>query len=159
MIYLQKIKRIPGYPDYGCDEDGNVYSFKLNKLTQLKPCVRVHSYLGVGLSKNKKRKSWNVHQLVAMTFLKDFSLKGLEVDHIDRNPQNNKVSNLRMVTKRKNQENRIGKGYTWNKNAKKWVAKIVVNGVANHLGYFDKEEDARAAYIQAKKIYHNITNI
>ena len=64
-----------------------------------------------------------------------------------------------MISKRGNQQNRIGKGYTWHKKSQKWVAKIVVNGVAKHLGLFDKEEDAHQAYLQAKKIYHNIKNI
>jgi hypothetical protein len=37
MIYLQKIKRHPKYTDYGCDQDGNVYSFKSKNILRLKP--------------------------------------------------------------------------------------------------------------------------
>ena len=32
----------------------------------------------------------------------------------------------------------------------------MVKGKNKHLGYFDLEEDARQAYLEAKKIYHTI---
>ena len=44
---------------------------------------------------------------------------------------------------------KIRKGYTWNKINKKWMAKIKIDGKQKYLGSFEKEEDARNAYINA----------
>jgi len=76
------------------------------------------------------------------------------IDHIDRNPLNNSIENLRVVTHAQNQWNRDGKGYCFNKARGKYVAYIYVDWKPKHLGYFVNEEDARQAYLEAKKIYH-----
>ena len=49
------------------------------------------------------------------------------------------------------------KGYTFNKNKKKWQAQIRLNGKKKTLGYFDNETDAHKAYLRAK-ILHIIIN-
>ena len=86
-----------------------------------------------------------------------------QVDHIDNKgdlPKNqyNNIENLRVVTQQENHFNRNCKGYYWNKNSQKWRARIMLNGKEKHLKYFDLEEDARNAYLAAKKIYHIIPN-
>lgn len=43
------------------------------------------------------------------------------------------------------------KGLTWLPNAKRWWARITVNGEQKHLGYFANKADAIEAYNQAKK--------
>lgn len=48
------------------------------------------------------------------------------------------------------------KGYHWHKPNKKYVAQIRLNGELIHLGYFYTAEEARNAYLKAKKIYHKI---
>jgi hypothetical protein len=76
------------------------------------------------------------------------------VDHIDRDKSNNHISNFRPATSQENNFNTDAKGYSWHKRAKKWQAQIQLNRKSIHLGYFDKEEDARNAYLKAKAIYH-----
>ena len=77
------------------------------------------------------------------------------IDHRDCNKQNNNLNNLRIATHQQNTWNRKNtKGYCWNKWSKKWNALIRVNGKQRHLGYFDIEEEARLAYLTAKKIHH-----
>ena len=49
-----------------------------------------------------------------------------------------------------------GKGYFWNKQKQKWQAYILVRYKGVHLGFFDTENEARKAYIEAKKKYHNV---
>lgn len=82
-------------------------------------------------------------------------IDGLEVDHIDGNPMNNRKSNLRFVTKAQNQMNRTAivatsgfKGVCPNK--KGWIAKIkkTVNGVCKTfcLGTYPTKEQAAAVY-------------
>jgi len=77
-------------------------------------------------------------------------------DHIDRNPLNNRMSNLRVVDVVGNLRNHSGRshntsgsnGVDYYKAYNKWRARIGVNGVSIHLGYFDKTEGA----IKARKL-------
>ncbi len=80
--------------------------------------------------------------------------EGFEIDHIDTNPLNNKVENLRVATRSDNvrniktpSHNTSGvKGVYWNKDAKKWCAQIGVEGKRKFIGYFSNIEDAAIAY-------------
>ena len=78
------------------------------------------------------------------------------IDHINRDKKDNRILNLRNATLQQNQFNKSAKGYSYNKRAKKYQAMIKVNYIPIHLGYFLKEDDARQAYLDAKKIYHVI---
>lgn len=73
--------------------------------------------------------------------------EGEEVDHINRNPLDNRRKNLRIVTRSQNNRNRGGKGYSFHKKRKKWEAQICINRKIKHLGYFSTEIDARKAYL------------
>ncbi len=79
----------------------------------------------------------------------------MEVDHIDRNPKNNKLENLRLVTRQQNSINKLDhalKGVHYRKDRNKFSAQIKVNGIKTHLGNFDTAEEARAAYLSARKL-------
>jgi hypothetical protein len=78
------------------------------------------------------------------------------IDHIDRNKTNNRIINLRNVNLQINQFNRVCKGYRFHKRDKVWTAHISLNSKQKHLGSFKTEEEARQAYLNAKKIYHKI---
>jgi hypothetical protein len=82
--------------------------------------------------------------------------KGMVVDHIDRNSLNNQRSNLRLVTPQENAFNTNAKGYWWNKRSNKWQAGIRINYKPIHLGYFNTEAEASAAYQEAKLRYHKL---
>jgi hypothetical protein len=80
-----------------------------------------------------------------------------QIDHKDGDRTNNKIDNLREVTHRQNTLNKVKvKGYYFNKNRKKYVAEIGVDYKRIYLGYFNTEQEARQAYLDAKKIYHII---
>ena len=79
------------------------------------------------------------------------------IDHKDHNKQNNLITNLRLGTNSLNQQHRhekYVKGYSWAKDTKKWQASIRINNKLIYLGQFEKEEDARQAYLKAKELYH-----
>jgi len=78
------------------------------------------------------------------------------IDHIDRDKLNNNVDNLRVVSQQQNMFNKNGKGYYCHNKSNKWHAQISVNGKKKHIGYFDVEQEARNAYLAAKKNYHII---
>jgi len=100
------------------------------------------------------------HRIIAFCFLGLENIVGESgaddcIDHINGNKLDNRVANLQVTTQQGNSHNRTrAKGYTWNKHAKKWTAQICVNKKKIHLGYYDTEEDAHQAYLNAKPIYH-----
>jgi hypothetical protein len=77
-----------------------------------------------------------------------------EVDHIDGNPWNNAISNLREVSHSTNMFNREG----WGKLPKgvaqhssgRYRSQIGLNGHVIGLGTFDTIEEAHDAYLRAK---------
>ena len=85
-----------------------------------------------------------------------------EVDHIDRNPSNNRISNLRLVTSEGNSRNTsarknassIYKGVYWSKARSKWVSQFNCKDFRKHLGYFDDEYEAYLARLAAEQAYY-----
>jgi len=82
-----------------------------------------------------------------------------EIDHINGNRSDNRWSNLRVVTRNQNMQNKnptsgstskyLGVG--WHKASASWVAQIACNGRKIHIGCFKTESDAAMAY-DAEKI-------
>jgi hypothetical protein len=78
-----------------------------------------------------------------------------DVDHINHETLDNRKENLRIVTKRQNQQNRRKPksskypGVSWSASAKRWRAFILTNGVRKFLGNFKVERDAAVAYEHA----------
>lgn len=100
-----------GYPDYSVDTEGNVYSHKFyGKWTKLKPTICKRGYYVVSLCANSKVIHKYVHQLVGLAFIPNPENKS-EIDHKDRNPLNNDVSNLRWVTHGENNNNENTRKY------------------------------------------------
>jgi len=144
------IKDIPGYEgNYAACDSGKIWSHKTNKF--LAETDAGKGYLNVHIGCATKY----VHRLIAKTFLPNYS-EDLDVDHIDKNRSNNNISNLQMLTHADNMKRKTGKGYTWLAARAKWMAYIKKDKKFKYLGLFDKEEDAKAAYLAAKALYHNI---
>jgi hypothetical protein len=70
-----------------------------------KLCIRPNGYHQVELWEDGKEKKYYVHRLV-LTLFKGECPNGYECDHIDRNPSNNHIDNLRWVTRYENSMNR-----------------------------------------------------
>jgi hypothetical protein len=85
----------------------------------------------------------------------------LQIDHIDRNPSNNSISNLRLASHSQNQRNiniysgNISGviGVYFHKIKKKWVSQIKINGENIYLGTFINKQDAINARISAEDRY------
>ena len=87
----------------------------------------------------------------------------LEIDHINGNRLDNRISNLRQLTGGQNKQNSIVArkrnasgliGASWHSSRNKWRSSIQVNGKATHLGYFNTADDAHACYLKAKAVMH-----
>lgn len=83
-----------------------------------------------------------------------------EIDHIDGDPLNNRIANLRDVPPSINMWNqhRVRKnntsGYTgvsWHKATQRYRATIRMSWRTYHIGYFGTPEEARDAYLDAKR--------
>lgn len=84
----------------------------------LKPILQKRvGYFTVTLYKEHEAKIYWIHRLVAMAFLPNPDNKR-EVDHIDTNPKNNNVENLRWATRKENCNNERTRRHIseWQKN-------------------------------------------
>lgn len=84
---------------------------------------------------------------------------GLMIDHIDLDKSNNRLDNLRLITKSGNAQNRRCRGCFWDARTNKWRAQIKIGGKSKHLGFFVEEQDARIAYLEAKRVLHPMASI
>jgi hypothetical protein len=78
------------------------------------------------------------------------------IDHINGIRNDNRICNLREVTAQGNQHNRLCKGYTYCKKTNKYRTQITLGYKAINIGRFNTEQEARQAYLDAKKKYHMI---
>lgn len=111
---------IPGYEGlYLITRDGEIYN-NCGKKRKLR--YDGYGYLRLDLSKNNIRKTYRLHRLLALTFIKN-SYNYPCVDHKDGNIKNNNLNNLRWTTYRGNSSNRILKG-SIQKNRNKYYVRI-----------------------------------
>ena len=149
------MRKVKGYDDYWVKPNGDIISTKGKTEKILKSADDGKGYRKVVLSNKGKRRCLFVHRLVAEAYLDDWNPK-LQVDHIDRDKLNNNVTNLRMVTQSENNFNTDAKGYYYNKQKKRYMASIKAYGEYIYLGVYETEEEARKAYLDAKKRIHVI---
>ena len=89
------------------------------------------------------------------------STDNLEIDHINRNPKDNRKSNLRIVESYKNSVNKkIREGSTsgiigvnWDKNRSKWMVRISYKNKTTTLGRFDNKNEAIKTRLKAELEY------
>lgn len=104
-------KDVVGYEGlYQVSNFGRVRSKRVNRheggvmVTKIKK----NGYITIMLNVNHKRISKSVHRMVAEAFIPNPENKP-QIDHIDGNPQNNNVTNLRWATAKENMNNPITK--------------------------------------------------
>lgn len=97
---METFKPIEGWSWYEISNLGNVRSVWSQRFR--KSSIHKHGYMNVRLcSEGGEQRGFYVHRLVAKAFIPN-PLNLPDVDHIDGNPRNNCVQNLRWVTHRQN---------------------------------------------------------
>lgn len=78
-----------------------------------------------------------------------------EIDHINRNRADNRIENLRDVSRHVNAANRPDAasmtGTSWHPDKRKWKAKIQNQNKFIHIGYFNTQIEAHEAYLRARR--------
>lgn len=78
----------------------------------------------------------------------------MDIDHLNGNPGDNRLENLRHVSRSDNLLNKyVASGVYWAKRDKVWVASMQVNGLKFHIGQHKLKIVAEAMYRQAKQAY------
>lgn len=85
-----------------------------------------------------------------------------QIDHINGDRLDNRISNLRVASRSENGQNRGIQanntsgyvGVSWHKANAMWWAGIKLNGKRKSLGYFHDPAEASAAYLDAKRRMH-----
>ncbi|WP_179038262.1 HNH endonuclease signature motif containing protein [Limnobaculum xujianqingii] len=105
-------------------------------------------------------KTYYLHQLV---WLYHHGYIPKMIDHINRNPRDCRIENLRPCTNAQNQYNIAKRGHNTSGfkgvvfhprcSRKPWQAKIVVRGKVKSLGYYPTKEQAAEAYAKGASFY------
>jgi len=146
---------IENYPDYDISIDGVITrvtdSRTCKKGKVLKHILHKQGYYRVNLTNENGMKTYRIHRLIAEHFIANPNNYPF-IDHINGIRTDNRIENLRWVTKAQNQMNIKGKGYYINAKGK-FEAHIKVNNKQIYLGTYITEEEATQAYQEACIFY------
>lgn len=112
-------------------------------------------YIGISIDGKK----YLAHRLA--WFYEHGEMPSLFIDHINGKTDDNRISNLRVVTNQQNAQNKRtahannSHGFLGvSKEGGKWKARIRVDGKEKYLGLFATPDEAHAAYVAAKVAFH-----
>lgn len=135
-----------------CYEDGSIEKIdgRSGKSVRAMGTPSSDGYRNMGI----KRRMMQVHRLVATAWMGEIG-EGLTVDHINGVKHDNRIENLRIVSRTQNMRGFQAKrtstssryrGVRAERKSSKWIASIRVDGLYYHLGVFEDESDAAIAF-------------
>ena len=103
-----------------------------------------------------------IHKVHRLIFLLEHGYLPKEIDHINGDRQDNRLENLREVSRSENQFNKAMcsnntsgfRGVNWHKHSKSWVVRVCTKGKTKILGYFKDLELAGLVADEARNLYH-----
>jgi hypothetical protein len=148
----EEFKKIDDFDNYSVSNLSRVRNDETGRI--LKAGKDGGGYLFVYLSKkNKKPKMFKIHRLVGIYFIENIN-DYKEIDHINRNSLDNRIENLRWVSRSQNKANRgkfknatsIYIGVSFDKDRNKWRSCIKEKDKKRkYFGYFNTELEAFVA--------------
>lgn len=127
--------------------------------------IRVGQEAGTEHSRGYRRvmfdnKQWATHRIIWTMFNGEIP-KNMQIDHIDGNPNNNAIENLRLASNADNCKNRkVRPSNTGIRNVSlckatgKYKVAVQANNKKIHLGHFEDLELAELVAIEARNKYH-----
>ncbi len=107
-----EFRPIEGWSDYRIDADGILWRMKSGRWRQIMGSVQAAGHIKVALADgNGHRTNRYIHRLVLEAF-RGPCPDGMECRHLDGNPQNNRLDNLRWGTRTENMADAIRHGTT-----------------------------------------------
>lgn len=103
----KEFRPVPGYTNRWITVDGVVIASCRGKFTIMEVYTKINGYLYVGGNIKGKGKIECIHRLLCLTFKADSYFEGAEVRHLDGNPLNNKLDNLKWGTREENMEDMV----------------------------------------------------
>ena len=140
-------------------KDGNLYWKKqVNNRAKIGQIAGAENLRGCRII-GFEGKHYLMHRLI---FLMHHGYFPQKIDHIDCNPKNSKIENLREANHAENsynaklrKDNASGcKGVIWHKTTKKWMVKVKANKKVVYLSYFKDLELADLVAQEARDKYH-----
>ena len=140
-------------------KDGRLYwknrTSNRNKLGAKAGSPDKHGYVNICFNYKK-------HKMHRIIYLMHHGYLPKEIDHIDGNPLNNKIENLRAATHSENLKNQKikscntsgNKNVGWAKREQRWRVRLTVAGKDKHIGYFKDRELADLVAMEACNLYH-----
>lgn len=105
---------IPGFSNYKITKDGEIYNVLDPRKYKMRTQRSLSGYVSITITNDEgEAKSCYVHRLVGMTYIPN-PLNLPEIDHINRNRDDNRLDNLRWVdkaTQNKNKDNKTKNVY------------------------------------------------
>ena len=120
---------------------------------RLAGCKSTDGYIALGID----RKLYRAHRVIWLWYYG--YLPENQIDHINKNRSDNRLSNLREVSCQCNNRNSGNpchntsgvKGVTWKSNPKLWASQIQISGKSKHIGYYKNFDDAVCARLAVEQ--------
>jgi len=153
---IEELKRLFHY-----DPESGVLTWKIRTANRVRVGDEAGSLLNTGYKKVQTcRNSFQVHR-ICYAIYHGVDPCPMQIDHINHDRTDNRIDNLRLVTRQENNRNKSKQsnntsgvsGVFWEKKRNKWRATVWLNGKFEHVGYFANKADAIAARRAAEKKY------
>ena len=151
---MTEYKEIIGFPDYLIYTDGKIFSKRRQRFMKAKTCtgyplIQLVKSADKKLNIPKIDKTFYIHRLMGQHFLQNTDpLNKTCIDHIDRNPLNNNVTNLRWCSYSENCMNKTCtnkygvKGVWFNRQENKFVVSFYLNKKRLSFGSYKLKDEA-----------------
>jgi hypothetical protein len=156
MITSERLRELLHY-----DTETGVFTWKVHRMKRVAGkragCLAKHGYILIRV----ERVLYAAHRLAWLYMMGEWPDT---IDHIDGKRANNAWGNLRNGSQALNTQNikaaqvnnESGRLGVWQDKSchSRYVAQIMVNGKAIRVGRFSSADEAHAAYVAAKRLYH-----